>query len=51
MPCYVDGYLVPVPKRKIAAYRHLALKAGRVWRDHGDKRMVHGGFKILVDLA
>jgi uncharacterized protein YbaA (DUF1428 family) len=32
---YVDGFVLPVPKRKIAAYRAMARKAGRVWRDHG----------------
>lgn len=32
---YVDGFVVPVPKRKLAEYRRLALKAGKVWREHG----------------
>lgn len=32
---YVDGYVVPVPKRNVAAYRRMAQKAGKVWRDHG----------------
>ncbi|HUR72381.1 MAG TPA: DUF1428 domain-containing protein [Candidatus Limnocylindrales bacterium] len=32
---YVDGYILPVPKRKIAAYRRMAKMAGKVWRDHG----------------
>ena len=32
---YVDGYVVPVPKKKIQAYRRLASKAGRIWREHG----------------
>lgn len=32
---YVDGYIVPVPKKKMAAYRTLAKKASKVWRDHG----------------
>jgi uncharacterized protein YbaA (DUF1428 family) len=32
---YVDGYVVPVPKKKLAAYRRMAQKAGKVWRDHG----------------
>ena len=32
---YVDGYVLPVPKKKIAAYRRLALKAGKIWREHG----------------
>jgi uncharacterized protein YbaA (DUF1428 family) len=32
---YVDGYVVPVPKKKIADYRRIARLAGKVWRDHG----------------
>jgi len=32
---YVDGFVVPVPKKKLAAYRRMAQKAGKVWRDHG----------------
>jgi uncharacterized protein YbaA (DUF1428 family) len=32
---YVDGFIVPVPKKKLAAYRTMAKKASKVWRDHG----------------
>jgi uncharacterized protein YbaA (DUF1428 family) len=32
---YVDGFVVPVPKRNLKAYRSMARKAGKVWRDHG----------------
>jgi uncharacterized protein YbaA (DUF1428 family) len=32
---YVDGYVLPVPKKNVAAYRRMAQKAGKVWRDHG----------------
>ena len=32
---YVDGFVVPVPKKKLQAYRRMAQKAGKVWRDHG----------------
>jgi uncharacterized protein YbaA (DUF1428 family) len=32
---YVDGYVVPVPKRKLKAYRSMAQKAGKIWREHG----------------
>ena len=32
---YVDGFVLPVPRRNIQAYRRLALKAGRIWREHG----------------
>jgi uncharacterized protein YbaA (DUF1428 family) len=32
---YVDGFVVPVPKKKLQAYRNMARKAGKVWREHG----------------
>jgi uncharacterized protein YbaA (DUF1428 family) len=32
---YVDGFVVPVPKKNLAAYRSMARKAGKVWREHG----------------
>ena len=32
---YVDGFVLPVPKRKTDAYRRVARKAGRIWREHG----------------
>lgn len=32
---YVDGFVLPVPKKNLAAYRRQSQKAGRVWRDHG----------------
>ncbi len=32
---YVDGYVLPVPAEKLAAYRRLARKAGRIWIEHG----------------
>ena len=32
---YVDGFLIPVPKRNISAYLAIARKAGAVWRKHG----------------
>ena len=35
MPKYVDGYVLPVPKRTLHAYRRLAQKAGKIWREHG----------------
>ncbi|MBP6104872.1 MAG: DUF1428 family protein [Steroidobacteraceae bacterium] len=59
---YVDGFVVPVPKSQLAAYRTMARKAGKAWREHGaldyhecvaddvtvGKRMFWGGFKSLV---
>lgn len=35
MPRYVDGFVLPVPKRKLDAYRRQARKAGKLWREHG----------------
>ena len=32
---YVDGFVLPIPKKKLAVYRRLAQKAGKVWKDHG----------------
>jgi uncharacterized protein YbaA (DUF1428 family) len=32
---YVDGYVLPVPKKSLPAYRGLAQKAGKIWRKCG----------------
>jgi uncharacterized protein YbaA (DUF1428 family) len=32
---YVDGFVIPVPKKNLATYRSIARKAAKVWRDHG----------------
>ena len=32
---YVDGYVLPLKKDKIDAYRQMAALAGSVWREHG----------------
>jgi uncharacterized protein YbaA (DUF1428 family) len=32
---YVDGFVVPVPKKNLKAYRAMAKKVGKVWREHG----------------
>lgn len=32
---YVDGFVLVVPKKKLAAYSKLARLAGKVWREHG----------------
>ena len=32
---YVDGFLLPVPKKKLQAYRRMAQKAGKIWRGYG----------------
>jgi uncharacterized protein YbaA (DUF1428 family) len=35
MARYVDGFVLPVPKNKIEAYRKIAETAGKVWLEHG----------------
>lgn len=32
---YVDGYVLPVPRRNLPAYRRMALKAAKVWKEYG----------------
>lgn len=32
---YVDGFIVPVPKKSVAAYKKMARLAKKVWYDHG----------------
>jgi uncharacterized protein YbaA (DUF1428 family) len=32
---YVDGYVLPVPRKNLAAYRRMATEAGKVWRKQG----------------
>jgi uncharacterized protein YbaA (DUF1428 family) len=35
MSLYVDGFVVPVPKKKLAAYVRIAKKASKIWKEHG----------------
>ena len=35
MSQYVDGFVVPLPKKNLAAYRSMARKAGKLWIEHG----------------
>jgi uncharacterized protein YbaA (DUF1428 family) len=32
---YVDGFVLPVPKKNLKAYRSISQKAGKVWKEHG----------------
>ena len=32
---YVDGFVLPLPKKKLQAYRKMAREAGRIWIEHG----------------
>jgi uncharacterized protein YbaA (DUF1428 family) len=31
----VDGFVLPLPKKNLNAYRRMAQKAGKIWRDNG----------------
>lgn len=35
MPNYVDGFVLPVPKKNIAAYTRIAKQASKIWKEHG----------------
>jgi len=32
---FVDGFVLPVPKKNLQAYRRMARKASKIWREHG----------------
>lgn len=35
MPKYIDGFLLPLPKKKIEAYKKMSTQAGKIWKKHG----------------
>ncbi|MEW6719380.1 MAG: DUF1428 domain-containing protein [Thermodesulfobacteriota bacterium] len=35
MAKYVDGFVLPVLVKNLPAYRRLARKAGKIWKEHG----------------
>jgi uncharacterized protein YbaA (DUF1428 family) len=35
MARYVDGFVIPLPKKNVAKYRTVARKAGKIWMEHG----------------
>ncbi len=37
---YVDGFLIPVPRRRLGSYLAMARLGDKVWRDHGALRVV-----------
>jgi uncharacterized protein YbaA (DUF1428 family) len=55
---YVDGFVIPIPKKNIKAYRKMARDAGKLWRKLGaldykecvadDLKPDTGGMKIMV---
>jgi len=37
---YIDGFVIPVPKKNVAAYRRMANKAGKIWKEYGALQLV-----------
>lgn len=35
MPKYVDGFVLPLPKDKVDAYKRMAEKGCKIWLEHG----------------
>lgn len=35
MPRYVDGFVLPLPRKNLPAYRRMATKASRIWKRLG----------------
>lgn len=35
MAKYVDGFVLPIPKKNLLAYRKMAKKAGKIWKEYG----------------
>lgn len=35
MAKYVDGFVIPIPKKNVAAYRKMAAQAGKIWMEYG----------------
>ena len=35
MALYVDGFVIPLSKKNLSAYRRVAQKADKIWREHG----------------
>jgi uncharacterized protein YbaA (DUF1428 family) len=35
MASYVDGFVIPIPTKNLAAYRKMAAQGARIWREHG----------------
>ncbi len=51
---YVDGFLLAVPKKKLQAYRRMAAKAGKVWRQYGAldyKECVGDDLKVKMGIS
>ena len=54
MARYVDGFLLPVPKKNLEAYLRMSTKAGKVWREHGAleyRECIGDDLKVKMGLA
>ncbi len=52
MKGYVDGFVIPIPKKNLRAYRKMAHDAGKIWMKHGALEYwecVGYEFKVSVD--
>lgn len=55
---YIDGFVLPVPRKNLKAYRRIASAMGKIWRKHGaleyfecvgdDLNPAMGGFRVLT---
>ena len=51
---YVDGFVIPISKKNLAAYRRMAAKSGKIWREHGAleyRECVGDDLKVKVGMA
>lgn len=50
---YVDGFVIPIPKKNVPKYRKVAAKAGKVWMEHGalEYRECIGDDLVMTDPA
>jgi uncharacterized protein YbaA (DUF1428 family) len=54
MPRYADGFLLAVPKRKLAEYRKISQKAGKVWKEYGALEYIESvgdDLKVKMDMG
>ncbi len=54
MARYVDGFLLPLPKKNMETYRRMSAKAGKVWREHGAleyRECVGDDLKVKMGMA
>ena len=51
MAKFVDGYVLPLPKKNLAAYRRIAAQCGKIWRGHGALEFLRLDFAQQDDVA